>query len=762
MLKFLETLSNPVARKEFINTLYSSRIETLQTRILKNKEDTEKTELNFISYFEQMDPSMPSTTMINALIAQNTVTRSTFILNILKHKETLLKRAKAKESINLKKQEQDNIAITRKDLITKKDIIKIIQTTKPKKSPPLQKTSRMEEGQLTWTKRKEIRTFIDPGIAWDRIKLFLKTTKTLNVQFFHNLTTSKVNINPLLSTLSLGPKHIPKPTPHTAAELSQAYSKFERSIHLYYHFKHQQSENDPDLIPSRIRNKKPNFKTNQDTLTYTAKIMLLELKDIIRIISPKTPQHTLRSTISKISSFISSHPEIKLCLTDKNLGICALDTTQYHDIVMKHLNDPIYIKILKNTNLNMDSIINNMIKERNTTRLILWKDPSFLKQEDDYLLHDRVYSLPKFRITPKIHKAGPLKGRPIIGATNSVTTPASILLDTRLQSYPKSPHILQNSLELKNKLYEYRREPGSFFVTMDVSSLYTNIKIELLLQSLNQSERALTSFICNNNYFTYNEHIFKQSDGLAMGTNAAVNLANHYMLTYIDNLFLENNNLQQYHRFIDDLFFIWSGSERDLWQFQRFIESPDSNPTGLKFTIEVGFDYINFLDISLYVDYRRKIQTTLFRKPLNNFLYIPHFTHHPPACLTGFIKGELFRIQSLCSTSLEKNINIASFFKHLIYRGYPKRYLEHIYLNSITRSLKIQEDTKNFILRYSAQNYPLLNAFFKDNRYLLKIHDNSPIAIRQTYSNSPNLGSILLRTELTNPQVSLLKDRQSD
>jgi hypothetical protein len=44
----------------------------------------------------------------------------------------------------------------------------------------------------------------------------------------------------------------------------------------------------------------------------------------------------------------------------------------------------------------------------------------------------------------------------------------------------------------------------------------------------------LIHFICDNDFFTYNDTIFKQQDGLAMGTNSAVNLANHYLLMLID------------------------------------------------------------------------------------------------------------------------------------------------------------------------------------------------------------------------------------
>lgn len=82
---------------------------------------------------------------------------------------------------------------------------------------------------------------------------------------------------------------------------------------------------------------------------------------------------------------------------------------------------------------------------------------------------------------------------------------------------------------------------------------------------------------------------------------------------------LSREDLQDYlskisiwKRFIDDVFFIWLGSLKDL---MCFLESLTSNYYNLKFTMPSHQETINFLDIQIYKNEDRSLGSSLYQKP---------------------------------------------------------------------------------------------------------------------------------------------------
>ena len=68
---------------------------------------------------------------------------------------------------------------------------------------------------------------------------------------------------------------------------------------------------------------------------------------------------------------------------------------------------------------------------------------------------------------------------------------------------------------------------------MDITALYPNIKLDILYQTMNDVDFAistLTKYMCSNKFLDYNDNIYYQLNDIAIGTNAAVNLSNIYLL----------------------------------------------------------------------------------------------------------------------------------------------------------------------------------------------------------------------------------------
>ena len=140
-------------------------------------------------------------------------------------------------------------------------------------------------------------------------------------------------------------------------------------------------------------------------------------------------------------------------------------------------------------------------------------------------------------------------------------------------------------------------------VSIDVSALYTNIPQdegiaavrEALLEKENTDIPAdfiirLLEIILKFNIFEFNNELFLQLIGTAMGTRPAVSYANIFMARRIDEKIatlatqLEGgkNPLLCLKRFLDDIFTIYTGSLENLHNFLE--ELNNIHPT-IKFTM---------------------------------------------------------------------------------------------------------------------------------------------------------------------------------
>ena len=150
---------------------------------------------------------------------------------------------------------------------------------------------------------------------------------------------------------------------------------------------------------------------------------------------------------------------------------------------------------------------------------------------------------PSFYFLPKIHKKE-IKGRPIISGNGSPTEKISALVDEHLKEYVKElPSYVRDTSDFIQKVETFQHDSDYFLVTLDVTSLYTNIPnhegitavrrtlIEkgydgkISIQSLTQ----LLTYVLHMNNFEFNNNTYLQTGGTSMGTRAAPSLANIFM-----------------------------------------------------------------------------------------------------------------------------------------------------------------------------------------------------------------------------------------
>ena len=253
---------------------------------------------------------------------------------------------------------------------------------------------------------------------------------------------------------------------------------------------------------------------------------------------------------------------------------------------------------------------------------------TFTDQQRKYLSKSET-TIPAFHILPKLHKS-PLSTRPIVGSPAWLTTTWSKYIDVELSTLT-CQSVLVNSMSIIPLLEGSIIPPGYHLITADVSSLYTNIHLPTLYRYLAKKLTCqkyhlikLLRLICENNFFEYKNDIYHQFHGLAMGTNCAVVCANLYMDQF-DTVFAKRCHF--YKRYIDDIFFIWGGSQNSLMEMQE-----EMNSLLPRITLQFSSSPISipFLDINVNIDKTtRQIYFTTYQKPINRYGYLPPFSNHP-------------------------------------------------------------------------------------------------------------------------------------
>lgn len=474
--------------------------------------------------------------------------------------------------------------------------------------------------------------------------------------------------------LALGVRFCPRPPLHNIKFYKNGIDRLIRRIRLIDFF-----SDDREVAQDSFKLRIPSRWTPDISL---ATIRCHETISLIKnLTNPILRRHDFLQRTSKSFDFrlrklkkLKDNVDIKITQSDKNLGLVVQSLEQYHSMVRLHLSNVIYQKqsghfpdSLFNWNITMKRLINEHSqlfdkckKEKIDNRLL--KFVSNLQT-----------NLPVFHVLPKLHKPGKT-GRPIVGAPAWITTNWSKMLDHLLQTY-KLPHVLFNSIELVKEL-EFRPVPAhSFFVTCDVSSLYTNIDLDRLFSTIANLTKSpilvdILQFICKNNFFRYGNFIYHQLNGIAMGTNCAVQCANIYLHPF-DMEFAPRCLV--YRRYIDDILFIFEGEKSEL---SDLLVKMNSFIEGIKLTWSISRRSLPFLDLLVSKSSLSTIKFSTYQKDLNTYQYLPPFSCHPRHCLTGFIVGELLRYCRTNTSLDDRGALFRLFYQRLLDRGYPRRFLQ--------------------------------------------------------------------------------------
>jgi hypothetical protein len=460
-----------------------------------------------------------------------------------------------------------------------------------------------------------------------------------------------------------------------------ALSKFHRRIRLIYEFR-----NMPD--------KEYNSKLYVPSTNY----IIRDRHNAIESIIENTPVPTFRykkpkdnlSTRSRYYiKFLNEYNIFKVTATDKNMGPAITTKVQYTQDVLDTLKDTnTYSELSTNTPTDIkDTITKKIIRWTNKCKSACSRTKQFeLLRTLKYVtheLHDRKLSY--FYLLYKVHKVK-LSTRPIVSSAGSIYQGISTWLDQQLRPYLNEvTSFVRDSSDFVDKISTISLQPHDKMFSLDVVSMYTNIHWEhakpIMLHyckdhPLCNEIIAGLELIMTNNYFTYDQQLFLQTCGTAMGNPVAPTYAILY-LAYTEQkmIAIHNTKLICYLRYIDDIFLIWrSMSTHDYKIPQAYLRR-----SKLDFTATAPDDAVVFLDMTVYKE-GNKLHVREYQKPGNPHLYVPAHSAHPPGLLKAIIYGNVKRLYKINSKKADLNTSLKRFTYQLSLRGYSMSNIrKHLY-----------------------------------------------------------------------------------
>jgi hypothetical protein len=503
---------------------------------------------------------------------------------------------------------------------------------------------------------------------------------------FHNLTCLSIP-RPLQNLLNKGAKYIPQTAPPPPAETYAAFAQFELSLHLALFFHQRRNRNNHGYVPQLYTRNPVQW---QPPWTFNSARQYVQSTRLDITTSYRslweTEEHLQDPEIRAAAQFLKTNPHLKIVPTDKNLGLALITKKRYKTMVMDHLADANSYEYL----CDKADWEWSVYQEYERNQLNNWADmlPHGIRHLQRFLKRNENQAIPLFHILPKVHKQ-PILARPIAGAHSWYTTEISKLLSHLLRTYymPSVPHILRDSQQLINQSEGIALTENDLIVTLDVVALYPSIDQDKLIQAMARERPhsmapyldwslSATQFIFDNAMVEFDDKVYRQTNGITMGTNAAVELANIYVSTLIERRIQETitEKMKLYKRFIDDIFFIWQGTLPELHAFMATLNTLEPS---LKFTLKYSTEGVEFLDVFAFKHNNRLCFRT-YQKPMNKYAYIPFDSNHPAHCKKGFVKGELLRYVRTNTRETDYNTMRTRFLSRLRVRGYPTKYLNNI------------------------------------------------------------------------------------
>lgn len=343
-------------------------------------------------------------------------------------------------------------------------------------------------------------------------------------------------------------------------------------------------------------------------------------------------------------------------------------------------NTNFYVRVMSNPLDKLKQELNGLLSRAMLNNWITKKEYEYLYASEPCLA--------TFYMLPKVHKdlENP-PGRPIISGIGTISEPLSKFIDFFIKPYVSTlPSFVQDTTDVLVKLGTLKNIENAFLVTMDVESLYTNIDHNEGLHAIKhfltsrESESMppndfilqLTEWTLTHNVFCFEDDIYRQIKGTAMGACFAPSYACLFLglwekehIHSACNPFREN--LIFYCRYIDDLLCCFKGTEANLLEFHKYVNSINPN---IKLTLEYSQTEIAFLDLLISKEENGDLHTSIFRKSTDRNTILRADSFHSQHLIKNIPYGQFLRLKRICDTQEDYQTKSVDMAKRFEERGY--------------------------------------------------------------------------------------------
>ncbi|CAF4941737.1 unnamed protein product, partial [Rotaria socialis] len=158
--------------------------------------------------------------------------------------------------------------------------------------------------------------------------------------------------------------------------------------------------------------------------------------------------------------------------------------------------------------------------------------------------------------------------------------------------------------------------------------------------------RILAAIVLQENVCVYNNKIYKQMLGGAMGSSFTLTLANIFMWKW-QKEFVRRQDIsgEFYGRYIDDIFMTWNKSENEL---RKLLDAANSWHPNIKLEYKISKS-LPFLDV-LLTNSNGILLTSVYHKPAAEPYVVPFISDHPRHVFINVIQTSLARAARYSST----------------------------------------------------------------------------------------------------------------
>ena len=304
---------------------------------------------------------------------------------------------------------------------------------------------------------------------------------------------------------------------------------------------------------------------------------------------------------------------------------------------------------------------------------------------------------------PKIHKAlvnNLPKFRPIISMIATPTYKLSKFFVPIIEPITTNEYTVKDSFSFAKEVVDF--DSSLFMSSLDVTSLFTNIplkettdiicnelfKDKELISGMDKTVfRELLVLAMEETCFVFDGKLYKQSDGVSMGSPLGPHYANTFLSKHEQewlNECPENIKPLKYRRYVDDIFLLC----RDEEHHRQFMDYMNSKHANISFTDEIeNNNSMAFLDV-LVTRSDGSFVTSLYRKATFSGVFTNFFSFISIQFKASLISTLLYRCYHLTSSSELFHKEVERLREILAKNAYPLEFIDQCITSFLNKQYK--------------------------------------------------------------------------